>query len=227
MTLITNKYDYKEINKKSVDGRRLYACPDGNSVASVTTILDATKDKTHLIAWRKRVGETKAKEITTEAAGVGTRMHKYLEDYIADWPKWPTPGSNPYAQQAHKMASTIRENVLESHVTEIWGSEVQLYHPKIYAGTTDLVGTYDDKPAIMDFKQTNKPKKREWIDDYFMQGAAYGLAHNALYETKIENIAIFMCSRDCEWQLFEVSAEEFPDWEQKWAKRVEQFYDQS
>jgi hypothetical protein len=112
-----------------------------HAVASVTTILDATKDKTHLIAWRKRVGETKAKEITTEAAGVGTRMHKYLEDYIESWPAWPQPGSNPFAQQAHKMASTIRENVLESHVTEIWGSEVQLYHPKIYAGTTDLVGT--------------------------------------------------------------------------------------
>ena len=119
MTLITEKYDYKEIQKKSVEGRRLYACPDGNAVASVTTILDATKDKTHLIAWRKRVGETKAKEITTEAAGVGTRMHKYLEDYIADYPNWPTPGSNPYAQQAHKMASTIRENVLELSLIHI------------------------------------------------------------------------------------------------------------
>jgi genome maintenance exonuclease 1 len=86
---------------------------------------------------------------------------------------------------------------------------------------------YKGKPTIMDFKQTNKPKKREWIDDYFMQGAAYGLAHNALYETKIENIAIFMCSRDCEWQLFEAGPQEFSQWEEKWAKRVEQFYDQS
>ena len=194
MSLITEKYDYKEIQKKSVEGKRLYACPDGNAVASVTTILDATKDKTHLIAWRRRVGDAKAKEITTEASGVGTRMHKYLEDYIADWPRWPTPGSNPYAQQAHKMASQIKANVLDNHVTEIWGSEVQLYHPKIYAGTTDLVGTYNNVPAIMDFKQTNKPKKLEWVEDYFLQLTAYALAHNELYGTEIKEGHIFMLS---------------------------------
>ena len=82
MSLILNKFNYPTIERKSVDGKRKYLTPDGNAVASVTTILDATKDKTHLIAWRKRVGETKAKEITTEAPGVGTRMHKYLEDYV-------------------------------------------------------------------------------------------------------------------------------------------------
>ena len=76
----------------------------------------------------------------------------------------------------------------------------------------------------MDFKQTNKPKKREWIDDYFMQGAAYALAHNEMFETKIENIAIFMCSRAGEWQLFEVEADEFPEWELQWAKRLSKFY---
>ena len=97
--------------------------------------------------------------------------------------------------------------------------------PQLYAGTTDLVGVWKGKPTIMDFKQTNKPKKREWIDDYFLQGAAYALAHNELYETKIENIAIFMCSRDCEWQLFEVEAQEFKEWELKWAQRLEHFYE--
>ena len=161
MTLIINKYDYKEIKKQSVDGRRLYACPDGNAVASVTTILDATKDKTHLIAWRKRVGEQKAKEITTEASGVGTRMHKYLEDYVESG-NWVEPGSNPYAKQAHSMATQIKDNVMND--IEIWGSEVQLYHPKIYAGTTDLVGTYKGQPASMDFEQTKKPKKKEWVE---------------------------------------------------------------
>ena len=76
MTLIINKFDYAEIKRKQVDGKRLYACPDGNAVASVTTILSKTKDMTHLIAWKKRVGEAKAQEIVTEAASVGTRMHK-------------------------------------------------------------------------------------------------------------------------------------------------------
>ena len=225
MSLITEKYDYKEIQKKSVEGKRLYACPDGNAVASVTTILDATKDKTHLIAWRRRVGDAKATEITTEASGVGTRMHKYLEDYIADWPRWPTPGSNPYAQQAHKMASQIKANVLDNHVTEIWGSEVQLYHPKIYAGTTDLVGTYNNVPAIMDFKQTNKPKKLEWVEDYFLQLTAYALAHNELYGTEIKEGHIFMCSRDLEYQQFDLWPNDFAKWESKWWDRVYEYYD--
>ena len=144
MSLITEKYDYQEIKRESINGKRLYACPDGNAVASVTTILDKTKDKTHLIAWRKRVGEQKAQEIVTEAASVGTRMHKYLEDYI-ELGEWPTPGSNPYAQQAHKMASQVKENAMVD-VDQIWGSEINLYHPKIYAGTTDLVGARN--PAL-------------------------------------------------------------------------------
>ena len=223
MTLIKNKYDYKEIKKASVEGRRLYACPDGNSVASVTTILDATKDKTHLIAWRKRVGETKAKEITTEAAGVGTRMHKYLEDYVESG-KWPDAGSNPYAQQAHKMAEQVREQAL-TNIDEIWGSEVQLYHPKIYAGTTDLVGSYKGNPCIMDFKQTNKPKKKEWVEDYYLQLTAYALAHNELYGTDIQEGHVFMCSRDLQYQQFDLWPDDFKHWESKWWDRVYQYYD--
>ena len=218
MTLIKNKYDYKEIKKASVEGRRLYACPDGNSVASVTTILDATKDKTHLIAWRKRVGETKAKEITTEAAGVGTRMHKYLEDYVESG-EWPDAGSNPYAQQAHKMAEQVREQAL-INIDEIWGSEVQLYHPKIYAGTTDLVGSYKGNPCIMDFKQTNKPKKKEWVEDYYLQLTAYALAHNELYGTDIQEGHVFMCSRDLQYQQFDLWPDDFKHWESKWWDRV-------
>ena len=103
MSLIQKKFDYQPINRKQIDGRRLCQTPDGGAVASVTTILDATSDKTGLIAWRKRVGETKAREITTEAAGVGTRMHKYLEDYV-ETGVMPTPGSNPFAKKAHAMA---------------------------------------------------------------------------------------------------------------------------
>ncbi len=222
MTLIKNKYDYKEIKKASVEGKRLYACPDGNSVASVTTILDATKDKTHLIAWRKRVGEQKAKEVVTEASGVGTRMHKYLEDYVESG-TWGEPGSNPYAKQAHNMAKQIKDNVMND--VEIWGSEVQLYHPKIYAGTTDLVGTYKGQPAIMDFKQTNKPKKEEWVEDYYLQLTAYALAHNELYGTDIKEGHVFMCSRDLQYQQFDLLPDDFAKWESKWWDRVYKYYD--
>ena len=218
MSLIIEKYDYKEIKRKQIDGKRLYACPDGNAVASVTTILDKTKDKSHLIAWRKRVGEAKAQEIVTEAASVGTRMHKYLEDYV-DFGEWPTPGSNPYAQQAHKMAEQIRDNAM-GDVDEIWGSEINLYHPKLYAGTTDLVGQYKGQPCIMDFKQTNKPKKPEWVEDYYLQLTAYALAHNEVFGTNIREGHIFMCSRGDDgmilggetYQQFDLWPHEYDEW---------------
>ena len=224
MSLISNKFNYEKLQRVETNGKRRYATPgDGPPVASVTTILDATKDKTHLIEWRKRVGEKKAQEITTEAAGVGTRMHKYLEDYI-EFGEWPQPGSNPYAQQAHGMAEVIRDNALKD--VEVWGSEVALYMPQMYAGTTDLVGTYKGQPAIMDFKQTNKPKKVEWVVDYFLQLVAYAEAHNEVYGTNIREGHVFMCSRAGEYQQFDVWPDEYDEWRNEWYNRVYQYYEQ-
>ena len=223
MSLITNKFEYQPIKRKEVDGKRKYLTPDGHAVASVTTILSATKDMSHLIAWRKRVGEQKAREITTEAAGVGTRMHKYLEDYV-ETGEWPTPGSNPYAQQAHSMAHVIKDKVMDDVV--VWGSEVNLYMPQMYAGTTDLVGTYKGQPAIMDFKQTNKPKKLEWVVDYFLQLTAYAEAHNEIYGTEIREGHVFMCSRAGEYQQFDIWPDEYDEWRTEWYNRVYQYYEQ-
>ena len=224
MSLIKQVHDYKPISRKQIDGKRKYMTPDGGAVASVTTILDATKDKTHLIAWRKRVGEKKAQEIVTEASSVGTRMHKYLEDYI-EFGEWPTPGSNPYAQQAHQMATQVRDNAMVD-VDEIWGSEVNLYMPQMYAGTTDLVGQYKGNPAIMDFKQTNKPKKLEWVQDYFLQLVAYAEAHNEIYGTNIREGHIFMCSRALEYQQFDLWPHEYDEWRNEWYNRVYTYYEQ-
>ena len=219
MLKITTPYPYKQFKRKSVGGKRLYENPYGDPVPSVTTILSKTKDMTHLNAWKKRVGEKKAQEIVTEAANVGTVMHEMLEAWSLNE---QYTGKN--LLQAKMMAETVIKNV-EPDISEVWGSEVNLCYPGLYAGTTDLVGIYKGNPCIMDFKQTNKPKKREWIDDYFMQGAAYALAHNELYETKIESIAIFMCSREGQFQLFEVDQKEFTDWETKWATRLQEFYE--
>ncbi len=224
MSLVKHKYDYTTLKRVEEDGKRRYATPTGKPVPSVTTILDATKDKTHLIAWRKRVGEKKAQEITTEAAGVGTRMHKYLEDYI-DTGEWPEPGSNPYAQQAHAMAEQIRDNAM-ADVDEIWGSEVALYVPNLYAGTTDLVGRYKGQPCIMDFKQSNKPKKEEWVYDYFLQLVAYAEAHNEVHGTAICEGHVFMCSRDLTYQQFDIWPDEYAEWRHEWYERVYQYYEQ-
>lgn len=226
MTLIKPKYKYEKLKRVETDGKRKYAAPGSIPVPSVTTILSATKDQTHLIKWRQRVGHKKAQEITTEAAGVGTRMHKYLENYIEDgvWPD--SPGSNPYAKQAYNMATIIYNNALVD-VNEIWGSEVPLYVPNIYAGTTDLVGEYKGNPCILDFKQTNKPKKLEWVEDYFLQITAYSIAHNEIHGTDIKEGHIFMCSRDLTYQQFDLWPDEFPEWEKEWWRRCEQYYQQN
>ena len=221
MNNLTKPFPYKELKRKSIDGKRLYENPWGDPVPSVTTILDKTKPaekRAALANWKKRVGEKEAARITREAADTGTYMHAILEHWVLN-----EVYDGKTSQQSKLMAETVIKNIAPD-LDEVWGSEVNLCMPQLYAGTTDLVGVWKGKPTIMDFKQTNKPKKREWIDDYFMQGAAYALAHNELYETKIENIAIFMCSRECQWQLFEVDAEEFPEWETRWAMRVAEFY---
>ena len=222
MTLLQPRFDYAPIQRKSLNGKRLYECPDGNAVASVTTILDSTKDKTHLFEWRKRVGEKKAQEITTEAAGRGTRMHKFLETFI-ETGNWPSPGTNPYSIQAHKMAERIRDEALKD-LNEAWGQEINLFFPQIYAGTTDLVGVYKGNHAVMDYKQTNKPKKEEWIEDYKLQLVAYAEAHNEVYGTQIKEGHVFMCSQDLIYQQFDIWPDEYGYWQDRWWRRVEQYY---
>ena len=226
MTQIIAPFKYEELSRKSVDGKRLYSNPWGNPVPSVTTILDKTKPeqaRKALQEWRNRVGEEQAQKITKDAAGNGTMMHDQLEA----WNKGTWKRGEKYTGNStilsRKMADVIMDNI-EPHLDEVWGAEVNLCYPEVYAGTTDLLGVWKGKPTIMDYKQANKRKKREWIDDYFLQGAAYALAHNELYGTDIKSIAIFMCTRDCEFQLFECGEDEFDYWATKWSERVAEFY---
>lgn len=227
MIYIPNKFPYKDLKKETINGSRKYVTPDGFAVPSVTTILDATKSeekKKALLEWRKRVGEEKAKQITTEAAGRGTRMHKWLENHVKTG-DMGQPGTNPYSIQSHNMAQTIVNNGL-SKCQEFWGTEVSLYFPEVYAGTTDLVGVHDNSEAIMDHKQTNKPKKREWIEDYFLQLAAYATAHNEVYGTKIRKGVVFMCSADNQYQEFIVEGKDFDHYTNEWYGRLDQYYSQ-
>ena len=223
--MLIQKYNYTTLEKQNIDGSRKYATPDGEKLPSVTTILDATKPeekKKALQEWRKRVGHEKAQQITTEAAGRGTRMHKWIEDYIKTG-QIGIPGSNPYSVQSHQMAlSIINQGLVKCD--EFWGTEVSLYYPKIYAGTTDLVGVHDGSPAIMDHKQSNKLKKREWIEDYFLQLAAYAAAHNEVHGTNIRKGVIFMCSADNNYQEFIIEGQEFDHWTTVWFQRLEQYY---
>jgi genome maintenance exonuclease 1 len=223
--MITKRFNYIDLKRETLNGSRKYMTPDGFAVPSVTTILEATKPeeaKKALANWRKSIGTKKANEITKESSGRGTRLHKWLEDYI-NTSIIGDPGSNPYSQQSHIMAKSIIDKGL-SKCNEFWATEASLYFPEMYAGTTDLVGVHDSSEAIIDFKQTNKLKKREWIDDYFIQTVAYGTAHNEMFNTNIRKGVILMCSKDNEYQEFIIEGKEFDHYVNEWFKRLEQYY---
>jgi genome maintenance exonuclease 1 len=215
---IRKKFVYEKLDR--VDG------PDGrtygeNRLPSVTRILSATKDKAHLDAWAARVGQDNAERIKSEAAAVGTHMHNVIERMIAmrDIPRPTNWLMTKGYEMGFKLVNTYFQNI-----NEIWGSEVTLYYPKKYAGTTDLVCVYRDKPCIMDFKQSNKPKKREWIDDYFHQLGAYALAHDIIHGTNIEYGVVLMAVQDGTTMEFSTAGQEFVRYKEEWLKRVERFH---
>lgn len=230
------KFNYHELSRTTEEGRRLYSTPDGSRVPSVTTILDKTKPeekKQALNEWRKRVGVENAQKITTEAANRGTRMHTYLEDYIKQG-QLKERGSNPFGWASHAMAQTVIEDGLKN-VNEIWGVEIPLYFPKLYAGTTDGCGLHLNEESILDYKQTNKPKKTEWIEDYYLQLTAYALAHNEVYGTNIRKGVVLMCVKPPvdemgnplarpQYQEFILKPEDFDYWADQWWRRLEQYY---
>ena len=203
---IVQKYNYADL-KKQDGATRLYLTPDGESLPSVTSILGKTKDKSFLKQWRARVGEKNAEKIIADSAQIGTALHLYIEHYVNEH---AYKDLTDIGIQAGKMAQVIIDHDQGlKKVSEVWGSEVHLYYPGKYAGTTDMIGVYDGRPTIIDFKQTNSPKKREWVQDYLMQLAAYAMAHNKLFDTEIDQGVVLMCSRDLLFQKFELKGENF------------------
>ncbi len=220
---INPRFTYQTLERIESQGPRLYATPDGHRVPSVTTILSQTGDKTALIEWRKRVGDEEANRISRESTGLGTLVHKHVENYILGEAR--PQGNNLIQILAREMADQIIDRGL-SHVTEVWGMEASLYYPGLYAGTTDLVGEYEGEPAIMDHKTATKMKKREWVQDYFVQTCAYALAHNELYGTNIRKGVIFMVSRDKDYSTFVIEGSDFDHYCQLWSQRVDAYYSQ-
>jgi genome maintenance exonuclease 1 len=213
-------YQYQPLNRVESNGSRLYDTPAGK-VASVTTILDSTKDKTFLIEWRKRVGDSEANRISKEASGLGTLMHLHLENYVIGKPR--PEGNNLVQTMARSMADTMINEAFPN-VDEVWGIEASLYYPGLYAGTSDMIGVWKGKPAIIDHKTTTKPKKKEWIEDYFLQCCAYALAHNEVHGTDIRTCAINIIDRDAKLQSFVIEGNEFDHYSVEWTKRIDQFY---
>lgn len=238
MSLLNPKFEYQKITRVNVANTRYYETPANERVPSVTSVLDRTKSEEKKLAlenWRKKVGYEQAAAITNEAASRGTRLHNYLEDYVKDGQLKPRT-SNPYSWPSHSMAEVIIAEGIKN-VDEVWGVEVPLYFPAIYAGTTDSVGIHNGEPAIMDYKQSNSRKKEEWISDYKLQLAAYATAHNEVYGTNIRKGVVMMAVKPetdnnanvisvPEYQEFVVEGPDFDYWQQQWWQKLEAYYQQ-
>ena len=219
------QFDYPTSTRALIDGKRHYDVGIQEKLPSVTTILQATQSdekKAILAKWRQNVGENKAEFIKNDAAERGTIMHRILEGYLLGQGH---ADLSDQGQLAGVMAKKVIESGIRGHLDEIWGSEITVYYPGLYAGATDCVGVYDGRPAIIDFKQSNKPKRKEWIEDYFVQLAAYAMAHNYVYDTKIQSGIILMCTKDKLFQKFEIKDKEFQRFLWEWLRRVDLYYE--
>lgn len=220
--LLTEKIQYKKLERVTTAEGRKYVGDDNTPVPSVTTVLDKTSDKTALIAWRKRVGDAEANRVSKESAGLGTKVHNALEQYILG-EDYEIKGNNFVSILARDMAN-LMINEGFTNVNEVWGTEVGLIAPGLYAGTTDCIGMHNGDEAIIDFKTSKKIKPAKWVQDYFLQCCAYAMAHNEMYGTKIRKGVILMVSRDVELKEYIIEGEEFDKYCELWTSRLEEYY---
>ena len=217
------KFSYPKSTRSLINGSRHYSI-DGSNLPSVTTILSATKseeDKAAILAWKQRVGTVEAERIKKEASSRGSSMHSYIEHFLYGKLNQELLEDN---NKSKKMAEEIIDNGLKNKLLEIWGSEATIYYPGKYAGTADCIGVYEGKESILDFKQSNKPKKVEYIEDYFLQIGAYSLAHNTVYNSNITEGVILICTVDRLFQDFKIEGNELINFQNKFLDRVEKFY---
>ena len=216
-------YKYPKSIRETLKGVRHYDVND-EKLPSVTTILQATQslEKAESLArWASRVGQVEAERIRNTAAKRGTAMHSYLETYLQGG---KVLDLRDVGREASSMAETIiKKGFPDLH--EVWGVECTLHYPGLYAGQTDMCGIYQGRESIIDFNQSNKPKKIEWIDDMFLQLVAYATAHDQVYGTKIEQGVILMCTPDNFFQRFIVNGSEFREWKWKWLQKVSDYYE--
>ena len=219
-----NKFNYPKSSRSIENGMRKYLFDD-EKLPSVTSILQATKseeDKAALENWKQRVGYKEANKIKTEASSRGTSMHSYIEDFLRGRINESFFESN---EQYKNMAKEIIDKGIKGKLEEIFGMETTLRYPQKYGGTADLVGIYLGKEAIIDCKQANKPKKVDYIQDYFLQLGAYTLAHNVVYKTNITSGVILLCTVDNLFQDFKIEGKELIMYQNLFLGRMKKFND--
>ena len=216
----SDKYTYVDSTRIEDQGTRLYDIL-GARLPSVTTILGRTKNQQFLKDWKAKVGEQEAERIKNVSSNRGTAMHKFLENYITGV---GYDDLTALGQEAKAMAEKVIDVGL-TPVEEYYGSEVTLYYPGLYAGSTDIVCLHNNLETVVDFKQANRPKKKEWIEDYYLQIAAYAMAHDYVHQSNIEQGVIMVCTPDLYYQEFVVSGAELRQYKHRFLKRLDMYYD--
>ena len=216
----SNKYNYVSGSQSMDQGSRIYDVA-GYRLPSVTTILGKTKDQKFLQDWIAKKGAKEAERIKNLSSKRGTSMHKFLEHYVLGTGYDDLTG---LGQEAKSMAEKVIEIGL-APVEEYYGSEVTLYYPGLYAGSTDLVCLHNGVETVVDFKQANRAKKKEWIEDYYLQIAAYAMAHDYVHNSKIQKGVIMVCTPDLYYQEFVVDGAELRRYKHKFLKRLDMYHD--
>jgi hypothetical protein len=215
------KYSYPNLERVEENDMRFYKDSNNDLVPSVTTVLDAT-DKSGITQWRRKVGPAQADAIVQESTLIGSAVHEAIENYLLgkSWNKF-TDDRNGFL--AKSISSKFISSCLNG-IDEVWGLESGLILDGLYAGTADCIGVYKGLPAIIDFKTAKKLKRKDWIEDYFLQCSAYANAHNVMFETSINDLVILMVDRDLLFKEFHIKKDEFSLYTDKWKKRLIKFH---
>ena len=219
-----NRFNYPRTVRSLEDGIRKYDI-NNEKLPSVTSVLSATKSQEELASlelWRQRVGAINANKIKKEASTRGSALHAYVEDWLRGR---INDSFFESAEQYKSMANQIIKNGIKGRLTEIWGVECNLYYPQKFGGQADIIGIYDNVETIIDLKQANKPKKESFIQDYFLQVAAYSLAHNFVYKTNISQGVILMCTVDNFYQEFKIQNDVLEMYQNLFLGRLKKFYE--
>ena len=214
-----NKYNYHQGTRIMDHGTRIYNIA-GFKLPSVTTILAKTKDQEYLNRWKAKVGHEEAERIKNHSSKRGTSMHKFIEKHI-------TGAGYDDLTEIGKQAKPMAQKIIDIGLTPVehyFGSEVMWHYPGLYAGSTDLVCEHNGLETVVDFKQSNKPKREEWIEDYYLQIAAYAMAHDYVYKSKIRQGIIMICTPDCYYQEFKFQDGELRRWKHEFLKRLDSYY---
>ena len=189
--------DFTELATENLHGKRHYVTPDGLKFPSVTSVTSlAIRDG--IKKWRERVGEKEANKISSMAARRGTKVHKLCEDYLNNI-ELDYGAIEPIN---HFLFKQIKP-VLDTRLTEVYGLEVPLYSSYLrVAGRVDLVGMYDGKVSIIDFKTSSKRKKREWISNYFQQESAYAVMFEEMFDIPVSQLVTIIAVESDEPQVF-------------------------